>query len=129
MVCRAVNGARVLEVGTRLGISDFGKNASARANLAVLRRARRRTSRRSRFAEFRSSYHMQGDVKDEQQKAHEAADEVFKDLRNHSRTTFLQAGPETALIYGTDEVCRRCIVDRTSDIEGLGGAVGELCQS
>ncbi len=98
----AVNGARVLEVGARLGIYNFGKNTSAHADLAVWTRPAT-----DKFdvlvAEFGWSYHMQGDVS-KQQKAHEAADQFFKDLQKPLWDDLFAGSTKTALIYGTDEV-------------------------
>jgi hypothetical protein len=98
----AVNGAHVLEVGVRLGIYNFGKNTSAHADLAVWTRPAT-----DKFdvlvAEFGWSYHMQGDVS-KQQKAHETADQFFKDLQKPLWDDLFAGSTKTALIYGVNEV-------------------------
>jgi len=97
----AVNGARVLEVGARLGIYNFGKNTSAHADLALWTRPAT-----DKFdvlvAEFGWSYHMQVDGK--QKKAHKAADEFFKALQVPLTDHLFAGSTKTALIYGVDEV-------------------------
>ncbi|HUN28954.1 MAG TPA: hypothetical protein VMV65_04080 [Alphaproteobacteria bacterium] len=98
----AVNNARVIEVGARLGIYNFGKNTSAHADLAVWARPST-DSFDVLVAEFGWSYHMQGDVS-KQQKAHEAADQFFKDLQKPLWDDLFAGSTKTALIYGGDEV-------------------------
>ena len=98
----AVNNARVIEVGVRLGIYNFGKNTSAHADLALWRRPVT-----DKFdvlvGEFGWSYHMQGDVS-KQQKAHETADDFFKALQKPLADNLFPGSTKTALIYGVDEV-------------------------
>jgi hypothetical protein len=98
----AVNGARVLEIGARLGIYNFGKNTSAHADLALWTRPAT-----DKFdvlvAEFGWSYHMQGDGS-KQHKAHKAADEFFKALQKPLAHGLFDGSTKTALIYGVNEV-------------------------
>jgi hypothetical protein len=100
-VC-AVNGARVLEIGARLGVYNFGKNTSAHADLALWTRPDK-----DKFdvlvAEFGWSYHMQGDGK-KQKKAHKVADEFFEALQKPLAEYLFAGSTKTALIYGIDEV-------------------------
>lgn len=101
-VVSAVNGARVLEIGARLGIYNFGKNTSAHADLALWTRPAT-----DKFdvlvAEFGWSYHMQGDGS-KQKKAHKAADEFFKALQKPLADSLFAGSTKTALIYGVNEV-------------------------
>ncbi len=98
----AVNGARVIEVGARLGIYNFGKNTSAHADLALWTRPAT-----DKFdvlvAEFGWSYHMQGDGS-KQHKAHKAADSFFKALQKPLADGLFDGSTKTALIYGVNEV-------------------------
>jgi hypothetical protein len=98
----AVNGARVLEIGARLGIYNFGKNTSAHADLAIWTRPAT-----DKFdvlvAEFGWSYHMQGDGH-KQKKAHKVADEFFEALQKPLADQLFAGSTKTALIYGVDEV-------------------------
>jgi len=98
----AVNGARVLEIGARLGVFNFGKNTSAHADLALWTRPAT-----DKFdvlvAEFGWSYHMQGDGT-KQHKAHKAADAFFKALQKPFTDGLFDGSTKTALIYGVNEV-------------------------
>jgi hypothetical protein len=98
----AVNGARVFEIGARLGMYDFGKDTAAHADLAVWTRPAA-DAFNVLVAEFGWSYHMKGDVS-KQQKAHELADEFFKDLQPPFANDLFSGTTKTALIYGTAEV-------------------------
>jgi hypothetical protein len=101
-VVSVVNGARVLEIGARLGVYNFGKNTSAHADLALWTRPAA-----DKFdvlvAEFGWSYHMQGDG-GKQKKAHKVADEFFKALQKPLADHLFAGSTKTALIYGIDEV-------------------------
>ncbi|MGB6061607.1 MAG: hypothetical protein WBG27_07900 [Candidatus Aquilonibacter sp.] len=98
----AVGGARVLEIGARLGIYNFGKNTSAHADLALWTRPA--TDKFNVLvAEFGWSYHMQGDGS-KQKKAHKAADEFFKELQKPLADYLFDGSTKTALIYGVNEV-------------------------
>jgi hypothetical protein len=101
-VVSAVNGARVLEIGARLGVYNFGKNTSAHADLALWTRPAT-----DKFdvlvAEFGWSYHMQGDGS-KQKKAHKVADEFFKALQKPLADQLFDGSTKTALIYGVNEV-------------------------
>jgi hypothetical protein len=98
----AVNNARVFEIGARLGIFTFGKNAVAHADLAVWTRPAA-----DRFdvlvAEFGWSYHMRGEAAKEQ-KVHEAADKFFKEIQEPLKDDLFDGTTKTALIYGYAEV-------------------------
>jgi hypothetical protein len=97
----AVNNARVFEIGARLGIFTFGKNAVAHADLAVWTRPAA-----DRFdvlvAEFGWSYHMRGEAAKEQ-KTHEAADTFFKAIQEPLEDELFDGTTKTALIYGYAE--------------------------
>jgi hypothetical protein len=98
----AVNGARVIEIGVRLGMFSFGKDTAAHCDLALW--ARPETDNFSKLvAEFGWSYHMRGDVS-KQQSAHDAADKFFKDLQTPLAADLFNGSTKTALIYGVDEV-------------------------
>ncbi len=99
---KAVNNARVLEIGARLGIFTFGKNAVAHADLAVWTRPA--TDKMDVLvAEFGWSYHMRGEAGKEQ-KAHEAADTFFKEIQAPLEAQLFDGTTKTALIYGYAEV-------------------------
>jgi hypothetical protein len=98
----AVNGARVFEIGARLGVYEFGKDTSAHADLAVWTRPTT-DAFNVLVAEFGWSYHMKGDVS-KQQKAHEVADDFFKSLQEPFAGELFDGSTKTALIYGTAEV-------------------------
>lgn len=98
----AVNGARVFEIGARLGMYEFGKDTAAHADLAVWTRPT--TDAFSVLvAEFGWSYHMKGDVS-KQQKAHEVADNFFKTCQQPFTDELFDGTTKTALIYGKAEV-------------------------
>jgi hypothetical protein len=101
-VVSTVGGARVLEVGARLGVYNFGKNTSAHADLALWTRPNV-----DKFdvlvAEFGWSYHMQGDG-GKQKKAHKVADEFFKALQKPLADQLFDGSTKTALIYGINEI-------------------------
>ncbi len=94
----AVNNVNVLEIQAKLGDYDFGKDAVAEAGLAIWLRPNT-----DKFevlvAEFAFAYHVMGADK-KQQKAHDTADEFFKQLQT-SLQEILSAGgtTKTALIY------------------------------
>ena len=98
----AVNGARVLEIGARLGVYNFGKNTSAHADLALWTRPAT-----DKFdvlvAEFGWSYHMRGEA-GKDQKAHETADKFFKAIQEPLKDELFDGTTKTALIYGYAEV-------------------------
>lgn len=98
----AVNGARVFEIGARLGVYDFGKDTAAHADLAVWTRPTT-DAFNVLVAEFGWSYHMKGDVS-KQQKAHEVADAFFKSIQEPLAGDLFDGTTKTALIYGTAEV-------------------------
>jgi len=101
-VVSAVGGARVLEIGARLGVYNFGKNTSAHADLALWTRPAT-----DKFdvlvAEFGWSYHMQGDGS-KQKKAHKVANEFFEALQKPLADQLFDGSTKTALIYGVNEV-------------------------
>lgn len=98
----AVNNARVLEIGARLGMFGFGKDAVAHADLAIWTRPAK-----DKFdvlvAEFGWSYHMRGEAAREQ-KIHEAADAFFKEIQEPLKDELFDGTTKTALIYGYAEV-------------------------
>lgn len=98
----AVNGARVIEIGARLGMFSFGKDTAAHCDLAVWQRPATDTFN-VLVAELGWSYHMRGDVS-KQQSAHDAADKFFRALQTPFADDLFQGSTKTALIYGTDEV-------------------------
>ena len=98
----AVNGARVIEIGVRLGMFNFGKDTAAHCDLAVWTRPETDTFN-VLVAEFGWSYHMRGDVS-KQQSAHDTADKFFKDLQTPFADDLFKGSTKTALIYGVDEV-------------------------
>jgi hypothetical protein len=98
----AVNGARVIEIGARLGMFSFGKDTAAHCDLAVWQRPAT-DSFNVLVAEFGWSYHMRGDVS-KQQSAHDAADSFFKSLQTPLVDDLFKGSTKTALIYGVDEV-------------------------
>jgi hypothetical protein len=98
----AVNGARVIEVGVRLGIFSFGKDTAAHCDLAVWTRPVQ-DNLNALVAEFGWSYHMRGDVS-KQQSAHDTADKFFRDLQTPLADDLFKGSTKTALIYGVDEV-------------------------
>jgi hypothetical protein len=99
---KAVNNARVLEIGARLGIFTFGKNAVAHADLAVWTRPV--TDKMDVLvAEFGWSYHMRGEAAKDQ-KSHEAADKFFKEIQEPLKDELFDGTTKTALIYGYAEV-------------------------
>jgi hypothetical protein len=98
----AVNGARILEVGVRLGMFSFGKDTSAHCDLALWKRPIQDSSQ-ALVAEFGWSYHMRGDVS-KQQSAHDTADKFFKDLQTPLADELFKGSTKTALVYGVDEV-------------------------
>lgn len=98
----AVNGARVFEIGARLGMYTFGKDTAAHADLAVWTRPRV-DAFNVLVAEFGWSYHMKGDVS-KQEKAHETADAFFKDCQQPFSNELFDGTTKTALIYGVAEV-------------------------
>jgi hypothetical protein len=98
----AVNGARVIEIGARLGIFNFGKDTAAHCDLAVWARPAT-DSFDVLVAEFGWSYHMRGDVS-KQQSAHDSADSFFKTLQTPLADDLFKGSTKTALIYGVDEV-------------------------
>ena len=97
----AVNGARVIEFGIRLGMFSFGKNTAAHCDLAVWTRPAQDTFS-VLVAEFGWSYHTHGEGK--QQKAHDTADKFFKELQTPFANDLFKGSTKTALIYGVDEV-------------------------
>jgi len=100
----AVNNARVLEIGARLGMYTFGKNVVAHADLAVWTRPVT-DKLHVLVAEFGWSYHMRGDAtKEKEQKAHEAADRFFTKLQEPLKDQLFDGTTKTALIYGYAEV-------------------------
>jgi hypothetical protein len=101
-IVSAVNGARVIEHGVRLGMFSFGKNTAAHCDLAVWARPQTDTFD-VLVVEFGWSYHMRGDA-GKQQKAHETADQFFKDLQTPLADDLFKGSTKTALIYGIDEV-------------------------
>jgi hypothetical protein len=98
---QAVNNARVLEIGARLGVFTFGKNAVAHADLAVWTRPATDTLN-VLVAEFGWSYHMRGEAVKEQ-KTHELADNFFKDIQATLEAELFDGTTKTALIYGIPE--------------------------
>ena len=98
----AVNGARVIEVGVRLGMFNFGKDTAAHCDLAVWTRPAQ-DAFSVLVAEFGWSYHMRGDVS-KKQSAHDAADSFFKGLQTPLADELFKGSTKTALIYGEDEV-------------------------
>jgi hypothetical protein len=98
----AVNGARVIEIGARLGMFSFGKDTAAHCDLAVWTRPATDTFN-VLVAEFGWSYHMRGDVS-KQQSAHDSADSFFKALQTPLADDLFNGSTKTALIYGVDEV-------------------------
>ncbi len=98
----AVNGARVFEIGARLGMYNFGKNTSAHADLAVWTRPTT-DAFHVLVAEFGWSYHMKGDVS-KQQTAHAVADNYYKTLQDPLANELFDGTTKTALIYGSAEV-------------------------
>ncbi len=97
----AVNGARVIEIGARLGMFSFGKDTAAHCDLAVWTRPAT-DAFDVLVAEFGWSYHMRGDV-GKQQSAHDAADSFFKSLQTPLADGLFNGSTKTALIYGIDE--------------------------
>jgi hypothetical protein len=97
----AVNGARVFEIGARLGMFDFGKDTAAHADLAVWTRPVT-DAFNVLVAEFGWSYHMRGHVS-KQQKAHETADDFFKAIQEPFANDLFDGSTKTALVYGADE--------------------------
>ncbi len=98
----AVGGARVVEIGARLGVYNFGKNTSAHADLALWTRPAA-DNFDVLVAEFGWSYHMQGDDS-KQKKAHKTADEFFEALQKPLADDLFDGSTKTALIYGVNEV-------------------------
>lgn len=98
----AVNGAKVIETGVRLGMFSFGKDTAAHCDLAMWMRPEADNFDRL-VAEFGWSYHMRGDVS-KQQSAHDTADKFFKDLQTPLADDLFKGSTKTALIYGVDEV-------------------------
>jgi hypothetical protein len=97
----AVNDARVFEIGTRLGMFTFGKDAVAHADLAVWTRPTT-DAFNVLVAEFGWSYHMRGDV-GKQEKTHELADQFFKDIQKPLGDALFDGTTKTALVYGVAE--------------------------
>ncbi len=98
---KCVNNAQVLEIGARLGVFTFGKNAVAHADLAVWTRPA--TDKFNVLvAEFGWSYHMRGEAAKEQ-KTHEAADKFFKEIQAPLENELFDGTTKTALIYGFPE--------------------------
>ncbi|MGZ3517780.1 MAG: hypothetical protein ACXVAM_11455 [Vulcanimicrobiaceae bacterium] len=93
----AVNDVNVVEIQAKLGSYDFGKNAVAEAGLAVWLRPNT-----DKFdvlvAEFGFAYHVMG-VDKKEQKAHDAADEFFKELQIPLEDMLAKGTTKTALIY------------------------------
>jgi hypothetical protein len=96
-----VGSARVVEIGARLGMFDFGKNTSAHVDLAVWMRPLA-DAMNWLVAEFGWSYHIKGDVS-KHQKAYETADEYFKYLQESFAGDRFEGSTKTALIYGVAE--------------------------
>jgi hypothetical protein len=97
----AVNHAAVLEIGARLGVFTFGKNAVAHADLAVWTRPVA-DKLNVMVAEFGWSYHMRGET-GKDQKAHEAADNFFKQVQEPLQAELFDGTTKTALLYGDKE--------------------------
>ena len=98
----AVNGARVFEIGARLGIYNFGKDTSAHADLAVWTLPVTNAFK-VLVAEFGWSYHMKGDVS-KQQTTHQAADDFFKKLQEPLADNLFEGSTKTGIIYGLAKV-------------------------
>jgi len=94
----AVNNARVFEIGARLGMYNFGKDAVAHADLAVWTRPTT-DAFNVLVTEFGWSYHMRGETGKEQ-KAHEKADQFFKDIQKPLANDLFEGTTKTALVYG-----------------------------
>jgi hypothetical protein len=96
----AVNNAHVFEIGARLGMYTFGKTAVAHADLAVWTRPTT-DAFNVLVTEFGWSYHMRGEAGKEQ-KAHEKADQFFRDIQKPLSDELFSGTTKTALVYGDE---------------------------